>query len=311
MQHTAYQKVLDIHDQTIGMIRSLKVPPFPSQYQKYFDRLFSEIADEELRSVQQKFEYRTSGNANDDMNRYLELARRSIHSFAEAHTDISAIAQMHQSYIEQAPSNVLERCMSFLEGLNEMNLAISLELEKAQKQIDGLNRDLKDAITTAMTDPLTKVSNRQLFLDDLEKLIQMPQGVTNPISVLMIDADNFKFINEQHGHVAGDKILYFLAQSIKAEISEKNRIYRFSGGTFMVIMNDEGEKQNIKIAEKIRSSIEQTNLLSNGKTIRMTVSIGITSQKKEDKLDTILARVEKALYCAKKSNKNCVFQYDW
>jgi len=311
VENATYKKVLDIHDQTIGMIRSLNVPPFPSQYKKYFDHLFTEIADDELRLEQQKFEYKITGNTNEDVSRYLELAHRSILSFIEAHADISSIAKMQQSYINHAPTNVLDRCVTFIDGLNEINFNMSLELEKAQQKIDTLNMDLEQAVTAMTTDPLTKVSNRQLFLDDMEKLMQESERNPLSVSLLMIDADNFQFTNEQHGHVAGDKILYFLAQSIKSHLNANQKIYRFAGGTFMVILKDDSQKEGQKLAENIRSSIEKTNLLSNGKTIRMTVSIGITSYKQGDKLDTILARVEKALYCAKKSNKNCVFQYDW
>lgn len=311
MENTAYKKILDIHDQTIGMIRSLKVPPFPSQYKKYFDHLFDEMADEELRSEQKKFEYRISGNSADDANRYLELARRSVSSFVECHADIASIAQHQQNYIHTVPSNMLEKCVSFIDGLNEINLNLTLELDKAQKKIDSLNTDLDEAILSMTIDPLTKVSNRQLFLDDMENLLLTGTEKRLQMSLLMIDADNFKFTNDQYGHLVGDKILYFLAQSIKSLIRKNDKVYRFAGGTFMVVLQDYNEKEGMKLAEHIRTSVEKTSLLSNGQTIHVTVSIGMTAHKKGDNLDRIIGRAEKALYCAKKSNKNCLFRYDW
>ena len=123
--------------------------------------------------------------------------------------------------------------------------------------------------------------------------------------LMMIDVDNFKYINEEHGHLAGDKILYFLAQTIKAMIRTADKIYRYGGEEFAVVLSRCDETQAYAMADKIRAKIEQSNLVYLGKSVYVTISVGVTIHQKGDTFDSLLGRVDKALFCAKKSNKNC------
>jgi diguanylate cyclase len=128
---------------------------------------------------------------------------------------------------------------------------------------------------------------------------------------MMIDADDFQFLNAEYGHLAGDKVLYFIAQSIKTMIRSGDKVYRYGGEEFAVILGRCDEKQAFAIADNIRSKIAQSNLMYMGKTIRVTVSVGVTVHKQGDTYDDILGRADKALYCAKKSNTNCTISFDW
>jgi len=311
MKDTIYQKVFAIHDHAMGLLRSMKLPPYPGNYKKYFDQLFLEMADEELRKDQENAEHKITSAPKNDVTAYLDLAQRSVMSFVESHADIASVAQVQKNYIDNTPSNVLERCITFIEGLNEINQSMSDELDKAQAKISILTSELQEAVDNLTTDPLTKVGNRKGFTDDLEALIGTGEDKKLSMILMMIDVDDFKYLNEEHGHMAGDKVLYFLAQAIKSMIRTSDKLYRYGGEEFMLIMNRVDDSQAMVLADKIRTSIEQTNLLYSGKTIKVTISIGLTTHQQGDTYDGMMGRVEKALYCAKKSNKNCAFQYDW
>lgn len=311
MKETIYQKVYAIHDHAMGLLRSMKIPPYPGNYKKYFDQLFLEMADEELRKDLESAEKKVVTPPKDDVTAYLDLAQRSVMSFVESHADIASVAQVQRDYIENVPSNIVERCISFIEGLNEINQSMSDELEKAQSKIHSLTAELHNAVESLTTDPLTKVGNRKGFTDDLEILTASGQNKRLSMILMMIDVDDFKYLNEEYGHMAGDKVLYFIAQAIKSMIRTSDKLYRYGGEEFMLIMNRVDESQAMVLADKIRASIEQTNLLYSGKTIKVTISIGLTLHQQGDSYDAMMGRVEKALYCAKKSNKNCAFQYDW
>jgi diguanylate cyclase len=94
-----YKKVFDIHDQVMGMIRSMKIPPYPAQYKKFFDKLFLEIADAELRKDQLDSEQKVVGSPKDDVTKYLDIAKRSVMSFTESHADITRIYRFTCKYV--------------------------------------------------------------------------------------------------------------------------------------------------------------------------------------------------------------------
>ena len=306
---TIYQKVFDIHDQVMGMIRSMKIPPYPAQYKKFFDKLFLEIADAELRKDQLDSEQKVVGSSKDDVTKYLDIAKRSVMSFTESHTDIASVAQEQKEYID-SPANTLENYIAFNTGLGALNKNLSDELDKAQLKIDDLTTDLQEALSSLTIDPLTKVANRKGFMDDLESAIEAGQNKKLSMVLIMIDVDNFKYINEEHGHLAGDKILYFLAQTIKSMIRNVDKVYRYGGEEFAIVLSRCDETQSFTIADKIRAKIEQSNLLYSGKSVFVTISAGVTIHQMGDTFDTLLGRADKALFCAKKSNKNCTILLD-
>lgn len=306
---TIYQKVFDIHDQVMGIIRSMKIPPYPAQYKKFFDKLFLEIADAELRKDQLDAEQKVIGSSKDDVTKYLDIAKRSVMSFTESHTDIASVAQEQQKYID-SPANTLENYITFSAGLSALNKNLSDELDKAQSKINDLTTDLQEALSSLTIDPLTKVSNRKGFMDDLEPVIEAGQNKKLSMVLMMIDVDNFKYINEEHGHLAGDKILYFLAQTVKSMIRTVDKVYRYGGEEFAVVLSRCDETQAFAMADKIRAKVEQSNLLYSGQSVFVTISAGVTIHQMGDTFDTLLGRADKALFCAKKSNKNCTVLLD-
>jgi diguanylate cyclase len=185
------------------------------------------------------------------------------------------------------------------------------ELDKAQSKIVELTTDLNEAFSSLTTDTVTKVGNRKGFIEDMEPLIEAGKNKTIAMILMMFDVDNFQFINDQHGYVAGDKVLYFIAQTIKAMIRDTDKVYRYGGEEFAVVLTRCDVTQAFALADKIRAKIERTNLLYLGKSVHVTISAGVTIHQQADTFDGIIARAEKALYCAKKSNKNCTILFDW
>lgn len=306
-----YKKVYAIHEHVMGLLRSMQIPPYPAQYKKYFDEIFLEMADTELLKHQEETEHKVLSASKDDVTKYLDLAQDSVMSFIESHADIASVAQMQQQYIENVPSGILERCITFIGGLSDLNKKMSDELDKAQLKINHLSAELQEARSSMTTDPLTKVGNRKAFMEDMESAIEAGQSKKLSMVLMMIDVDNFKHHNDEHGHLAGDKILYFIAQTIKAALRSGDKIYRYGGEEFAVVLSRCDESKAFEIADKIRSKIEHSNLLYSGKRVYVTISVGVTIHQKGDTFDDIIGRADKALYCAKKSNKNCAILFDW
>lgn len=309
--NTIYQKVVEIHDHAMGILRSMSIPPYPSQYKKFFDQLFAESADEELRKNQDNIDQKVLSDSKGDVTQYLDMVENSVLSFIESHSSIASVAEVQRQYIDNAPSDSVEKFVSFIEGLTTLNQNMSNELEKAQSKINRLNKELHEARSSLTTDLLTKVGNRQGFSADIDPSIEAGQNKQLSLVLMMVDVDNFKFLNDEYGYVAGDKVLHFIAQTIKSMIRTADRVYRYGGEEFAVVLNRCDVTQAQAIADKIRVQIEQSNLIYAGKNIRVTISIGVTIHQQGDMLDDLIGRADKALYCAKKSNKNCTMLFDW
>lgn len=308
---TNYQKVLELHDHALGILRSMKIPPYPSQYKKVFDQLFAESADEALRKDQENIDQKVLSESKEDVGKYLDMMENSVVSFIESHSGIASVAEVQRQYIDNAPSDSIEKFIMFVEGLNTLNHNMFEELEKAQSKINALNHELQEARATLTTDLLTKVGNRQAFSEDIQPAIEAGTSKALSMVLMMIDVDNFKFLNDEFGYVAGDKVLFFIAQTIKSMIRTADKVYRYGGEEFAVLLNRCDVSQAQSVAEKIREKIEQSRLIYNGKSVHVTISVGVTVHKQGDTMDSLIERADKALYCAKKSNKNCTMMFDW
>lgn len=297
-----FDKIFAIHDQAVGTLRSLRIAPYPTQYKKYFDEIFIEQADAALRKAQKEAEAVDTNSS--DLARYLDIAHRTLITFAETHADISAVAKLQEEYIQNASEQGIERCINFIDGLSALSDNMLSELEKAQSTINHLNTELKHAQEQLTTDPLTQITNRKGLLEDLEASIEAGKNKKLPLVMMMIDADDFKALNDFYGHLTGDKVLHFMAQSIKSLIRGGDKVYRYGGEEFIVLLNRCEHDQAFAVADKIRIKIEHSHLIYSGKTLQLTVSIGVTTHHEGDSFESFLERADQAMYHAKNEGKN-------
>jgi diguanylate cyclase (GGDEF)-like protein len=119
----------------------------------------------------------------------------------------------------------------------------------------------------------------------------------------MLDIDYFKRVNDEHGHLVGDRVLAVLSDYVRASIRSSDVFGRWGGEEFLVICPETSLAQAQTVAEKVRSSIEQASFPIPEK---VTVSIGVSGCSPEDKAETLVASADKALYRSKKAGRNCV-----
>jgi diguanylate cyclase (GGDEF)-like protein len=168
-------------------------------------------------------------------------------------------------------------------------------------------RNDEELVNLTITDPLTGAANRRgLFGAGLrEDERRKRSGGTT--SVLMLDLDHFKTVNDTHGHQAGDAILRHIVNLAKAEIRSVDLIGRYGGEEFTVVLPGSTIEVARGIAERIRHSVERTPLVVDGVTIRMTVSIGVASVAPSvDDLASLIAAADAALFDAKAAGRNRV-----
>jgi diguanylate cyclase len=176
---------------------------------------------------------------------------------------------------------------------------LHLELEQKQEELIKLNTKL---VVLSVTDELTGLNNRRFFMEKLKEYYLIYQQTDIPFSLLIIDIDHFKLVNDTWGHSIGDKVLIKVAQILTAFFQKEDVVARYGGEEFVVIMPVEDEEESIKVAERLRVAI-QTADWELGK---ITVSIGVATSNPNDTDISILATADKALYTSKENGRNRV-----
>ena len=187
-------------------------------------------------------------------------------------------------------------------------LLVFIGLRKWMQFNDKQNTEL---VILATTDELTGLYIRRYFLEQTLHEFERSQRSQNQFSILMIDIDNFKLINDKYGHGAGDTVLQVFAREIKSCIRKTDVIARWGGEEFIVLLVHDNEEitKNLcaDISEKIRKKTESITVTIAKNTIRFTVSIGATVSTVDDESsDLIIDRADKLLYQAKIKGRNRV-----
>ena len=157
----------------------------------------------------------------------------------------------------------------------------------------------------AVTDKLTGIANRQAFAPLMEQLLSELRRTPQALSLLLIDVDHFKQVNDTHGHQAGDDMLRALVQRIAGSLRESDLIFRWGGEEFLVVLRDcEGENA-LHLADKLREAVAASPLAVNGASLHATISVGVAERTEDEDIDHLIGRADQALYLAKRDGRNC------
>ena len=162
------------------------------------------------------------------------------------------------------------------------------------------------ALKMAYTDPLTQTNNRASFNDAVKREMSLAVRHTRSLSIIVLDLDHFKAINDHHGHQCGDITLTAVAQWIKESLRSSDVIFRIGGEEFAVLLSDTDLAGAELLAERIRNAIEFNTLTHDKATIKITASLGASTLRADDTVDTFIKRAVEAMCKAKKNGRNQV-----
>ena len=241
---------------------------------------------------------------------YKELAIESIDSYEDSTKKMQNIADKQQEHIQSIEKEQDTIDLDLIkEQFSSIQEHMYKEIERANAQIVHLKEKVKMLEEKSNLDPLTKTFNRRVLASYLKNLTQK-KHLKKELHLLMIDIDNFKQINDKYGHIAGDKILIFIAHTLKKTLREGDKVFRYGGEEFVVILNRIDTQSCIKIANRIIQLINTNTLIYKNNTIQVTVSAGGTKFIPGDTPEKILERADKALYEAKRTGKNKFISYE-
>lgn len=213
------------------------------------------------------------------------MAEAALIAIATTHDDtqILIIRMLQEEYNERV--SILRKARAQL--LENRELSHNLEYFKEKSRFDGL----------------TKIFNKATFTELLHDEIKRSRSLDYPLSLLMLDIDNFKKVNDTYGHLAGDMVLQALGGLLTSTLRRHDIVARFGGEEFVVLIPQESTRQALIIAEKARQNIAEMKFAD---VPSITVSIGCATYHAGETADSFIKRTDVALYDAKTSGKNKV-----
>ena len=162
------------------------------------------------------------------------------------------------------------------------------------------------ALNMAQKDPLTGVYNRGALDEALFREIGFARRQSNNLSLVILDIDRFKVINDDYGHIIGDCVLKSVANSIQDCMRSADQLFRYGGEEFVVLMRDTDGRGACLLAERIRKTVEGLPCRCSGAEIPVTISAGVSTLRAEDTPLSLFDQADQALYQAKQSGRNQV-----
>lgn len=190
------------------------------------------------------------------------------------------------------------------------NEQLQSELAAARKEIEEHRKKVKELSAEARTDPLTGLANRRAFTEDMSRRIEQWRRHKVPLSLIMVDIDHFKSINDRYTHTGGDTALRHMGDLLRGALREMDIPVRYGGEEFAVILPGTRMQEALHVAERLRATIESRGFVFEDQTIPMTASLGLATASADDTLASIVERADTALYAAKEAGRNRAYVHD-
>jgi diguanylate cyclase len=277
-------------------------------YQQYLEHLYGELSeilcalgvsietDEKMRAATDTLQENVSEEMNNLTQALSDNNIESLKQAVEGHVNRLqlALTQFSEQSVPNDERDILRKQLHSLSGKVK-------EMEASEKSI----RDkLKEETQRAMTDTLTGLPNREAYNDRIYQEAQRWQRYGKQLTLAVIDIDFFKKINDNYGHLIGDKVLKIVAMTVSKLLREVDFMARFGGEEFVVILPETDAGNALILLNRVREGLANKPLKYKQDKISLTVSIGISQFTEKDTIETVFARADEALYKAKESGRN-------
>jgi diguanylate cyclase len=184
--------------------------------------------------------------------------------------------------------------------------SIQSELNEYKKTTKSLAFKLDETEAKALVDPLTNVLNRNAYNMKITQMIREFSQTKNHFCMLVLDIDHFKKFNDNYGHKAGDRVLRSVASSVQDSLRVSDLVFRYGGEEFVVMLTNIQEDIALKLADKVRKSVEKDYFVDKDIQLKVTISLGVACVKEGETEVELFERADKAMYEAKRKGRNRV-----
>jgi diguanylate cyclase (GGDEF)-like protein len=229
-------------------------------------------------------------------------------TFSSGYWEEEGLCEEGQAFVAEAMALRDSRVIT-LRLLTDVFSQQAAILRKAREQLleqRFISNSLELYKRKALVDGLTKVLNRAAFMEVLSTHVHRSNDLSVPFSLVMLDIDDFKKVNDHYGHQAGDMVLENMGAILRAKLRRDDVVGRYGGEEFIALLPGSTSKQVMRIAEKLRKGVEEHVF---GSLPKITISIGCTSFAGNDTPEDMIRRADEALYASKHGGKNMVTWY--
>jgi diguanylate cyclase (GGDEF)-like protein len=231
----------------------------------------------------------------------------------------SAVRTLQSELIRHIPATLrddgerFEAMLDFILKITSLDLSLAVEAY-CHHQVLGLEDSLRSERgeserlrRLAITDWLTDLHNHSYTRTLLDGALGHTHEKGTPLSVIMADLDQFKHVNDTHGHLVGDHVLRIVAARMISAARANDEIGRYGGEEFLFVLHDTAIDSAAEVAERVRAHIAGDEIHHRNASIRISLSLGVAQARQEDTVDTLIERADAALYAAKLAGRNRVF----
>jgi diguanylate cyclase (GGDEF)-like protein len=244
-----------------------------------------------------------------DLNNTMGGDLTSLRTDASAAVNLDAIQTLIASHLER-----LDTCLNaFVRAQSSRSAARDQAMEQMRRRLQELEtqtEDLRGSLETqhslATVDPLTGIANRYGYMQKSASEVERWSRQGGQLSLVVIDVDFFKDINDSFGHNAGDRVLATIAQELNRTLRRSDSLARYGGEEFVLLLPDASEKDAEDLAEKLRQQIERCPFHHKDTPVSVTISCGVASFRRGDTLEQVFERADQAMYVAKHLGRNRV-----
>jgi diguanylate cyclase (GGDEF)-like protein len=259
--------------------------------------------------------YRSRTNKPDAGSEEIQQARLIAERLKVLADQMSSSAQAHRGQLDQASqylqsnesaggASLAENVVHVIGDIVRANQDLQSQLETAENRLEDQAVEIEAHISRSLTDPLTGLPNRREFNDRLEERMSAWKRRNEVFSLLMLDVDHFKALNDQHGHLAGDQVLATIARVLRGAVRREDIVARFGGEEFAILLPNTSLEQAMLVAEKVREAVANSVVTHNDKAILVTASGGLAAIDVNDTPQSLIQKADAALYAAKASGRN-------
>jgi diguanylate cyclase len=279
------------------------------EFEAYLQRL-----NERLESFQSNLQAATAGHADNrsaarQMDTQIREQVDGLQSSMQEAADLEDLKHVLENHLEGLLGTMDQHQKQRDEREQEVAARLHSLAERVahmEQEAQGYREHLEEQRQKALVDPLTGLPNRAAWSERLDHEVTQWQQHGNSLLLAMLDLDHFKRINDNYGHLAGDKVLKIIASVLRKRLRGTDFIARFGGEEFVLLMPSTVPTAGLKLLESLRASIEACPFHFKGEPVTITVSIGMSAFRPGEYGDQVLKRADQALYRAKNAGRNRV-----
>jgi diguanylate cyclase len=257
-------------------------------------------------------------------NKEREATLKALGGLLQATEQLNSDVDSHNTQIRAVGKNIVEldvggemrlaqhALLGQIASVLEANQKLEDDLMYARLQIESQAQEIDRTRKEARTDQLSGVANRKAFDEQLQIMLGAWRRKGRPFVLILADIDHFKWINDTHGHQAGDHVVMHIGEFLRKSIRDRDFVARFGGDEFAILLDNTELELGLQIAERIRSAVTKCNFGTrlSAAEAAITFSVGVSVARPDSTAESIVREADQALYQSKESGRNRVSYYE-